>query len=63
MNEDDRVKKVVDAVEASKEKMCDGEWWHEYLLRFLGYARVLRLGGVRLLSTADFEQYCEYLFH
>ena len=47
-----------DMVEKGQERMNDGEWWYEYLMRSPGCARALRLSG-RSVWTRELpaEQY------
>lgn len=52
------VKAVEDMVERGQERMNDGEWWYEYLMRSPGCARALRLSENSLRVTQlPVEQY------
>ena len=45
-------------VERGQERMNDREWWYEYLMRSLGYARALRVSGRSLWARElPVEQY------
>lgn len=52
------IKAVEDMDERGQERMNDGEWWYEYLMRSPGCARALRLSGHSLWARElPAEQY------